>query len=111
MSPNELFGPANIVTTAGATAAVTFATNAICYLIPRLPRKWPAFVGALVIAYLAVMLKDAPLWYEWILAFFNACLLFCSALGLNAVAVAIKPEKSGVAAGEEFFKPWLGKAG
>jgi hypothetical protein len=30
---------------------------------------------------------------------------------LNAVAVAIKPEKSGVAAGEEFFKPWLGKAG
>jgi MFS superfamily sulfate permease-like transporter len=111
MSPNELFGPANIVTTAGATAAVTFATNAICYLVPWLARKWPAFVMALIIAYLAVMMKDAPVWYEWVLAFFNACLLFCSALGLNAVALAIKPEKSGFAGGREFFKPWLEKAG
>jgi len=53
-------------------------------------------------------MQAAPHWYDWVLAFFNACLLFCSALGVNEVGVATtNTPGSGFAKAKPLFEPWL----
>lgn len=104
---NELFTATNIASVGIATAAVTVAANAL-YKLAGLPQKWTAFIAALIIAYLVVFMSTAPMWYYWVLAFFNACLLYCSALGVNEVgSSASAPAGKGFASGEPFFNSWL----
>lgn len=86
--PNELFSPTNVAGIAIATAAVTVATNAIAYMIPKIGKKYTAFVFSLIIAYLVLFITKPENWYDWVLAFFNACLLYCSALGINQTVMA-----------------------
>ncbi len=104
--PNELFSPVNIVGLGVATAAVNAATNTARKLTKRLPPQWIAFAAALVIAYLTVLLKDRPHLVDWILAFFNACLLFCSAFGINEVAGAQGTGGQGFVHPQRFFASW-----
>jgi len=90
-----------------ASAAVTVATNAL-YKLAKLPQRWTAFVAALVIAYILVFMSSSPPWWNWVLAFFNACLLYCSALGINQIATdATSKPGAGFAATEPFFNSWL----
>jgi hypothetical protein len=104
---NELFTPTNIAGVAIATTAVNVATNAL-YQLAKLPQRWTAFIAALAIAYIVVFMSSAPPWYEWILAFFNACLLYCSALGANQMAnMSTSSRGSGFAAPQGFFASWL----
>jgi len=110
MHTDELFSPTNIVGVAVATAAVN-AFSTTLYRAFKLPPKWTAFVAALALAYLVVFMKPAPLWYEWVLAFFNACLLFCSAAGVNeAGAAASETQVMGFAAPEPIFQSWFRKS-
>ena len=103
----QLFTAVNIGSVTIATSAIIVVTNTL-YTLFRLQQKWTAFAMALIIAYLNVMFSDTPQWYDWVLAFVNACLLFCSALGLNEIVI-----KSGKAQTKEpvqegrFFKSWL----
>jgi hypothetical protein len=105
--PGQLFTAVNIGSVTIATSAIIVVTNTL-YTLFRLQQKWTAFAMALIIAYLNVMFSDTPQWYDWVLAFVNACLLFCSALGLNEIVI-----KSGKAQTKEpvqegrFFKSWL----
>lgn len=109
MQPEELFTPANIAAVSLATLAVNVATLTIQKLF-RVEPKWTAIVAALVIAYLVVAMKTTPAWYEWVLAFFNACLLFCSALGLNELgAAAAKPPGTGFVSRAPLLTSWLPK--
>lgn len=105
--PDQLFSTASLASVGGATVIVTVVTNALRQLTSA-PAKWIAFITALLISSLVVVLNDARLWHDWILAFFNACLVFCTALGLNEVggAATAKPGK-GFAQLESFFAPWL----
>ena len=79
---DNFFTATNIISVGVATTAVTMATNALNSLF-RAPLKMTAFSFALIIAYVAVAIQASHTWYDWVLAFFNACLLFCSAIGLN----------------------------
>jgi hypothetical protein len=105
--PGQLFTAVNIGSVTIATSAIIVVTNTL-YTLFRIQQKWTAFAMALIIAYLNVMFSDTPQWYDWVLAFVNACLLFCSALGLNEIVI-----KSGKAQTKEpvqegrFFKSWL----
>jgi hypothetical protein len=105
--PDQLFTPTNIASLGVATAAVNVVANAL-YKLAKWSPKWTAFVCSLAIAYLAVFMESAPQWYEWLLAFFNACLLFCSALGVNELGASAgsKPGQ-GFARGESFFTSWI----
>lgn len=104
---NELFTAANIAGVGIASGAVTVVTNAL-YKLAQLPQRWTGFVAALVIAYLVVFMRDPRPWYEWILAFFNSCLLYCSALGINQIGMAASPQPGkGFAATEGFFTEWF----
>jgi Mn2+/Fe2+ NRAMP family transporter len=105
-SPNDFFTPAGIASVAVATAAVNAAAIAL-YSIAKIPRKRTAFISALVIAFVVTGVKTAPQWYDWLLAFFNACLLYCSALGLNETAARAGTPRQGVAAGSGPFRSWF----
>jgi hypothetical protein len=103
----QLFTAVNIGSVTIATSAIIVVTNTL-YTLFRLPTKWTAFAIALIIAYLNVLFSATPQWYDWLLAFVNSCLLFCSALGLNEIVI-----KSGKAQTKEpvqegkFFRSWL----
>ncbi len=104
---DQLFTSVNIVGVGIATAAVNVTTNAL-YRLVRLPQKWTAFAASLLIAYIVVSMSSNRPWYDWVLAFFNACLLFCSALGMNETgAAALSGPGKGFAKPEGFFKSWL----
>jgi zinc transporter ZupT len=100
---DQLFTSVNIASVGTATAAVTVLTNTL-YKLAKLPQKWTAFVAALLIAYIVVSMSSNPQWYDWILAFFNACLLYCSALGINQM---LAPSGAGFAKPQSFFQSWL----
>jgi hypothetical protein len=105
--PDQLFTSVNIVGLGMATAAVNLAANTL-YRLFNLPPKWTAFGAALIIAYIVVAITTSPKWYDWVLAFFNACLLYCSALGINEIsAAAFTPPGKGFAQAEGFFSSWL----
>jgi len=99
---NEFFTPTNIVSVAVATAAVNVTANTLFALF-KAPKKITAFAAAIVIAYLAVYMQKSPEPYEWVFAFFNACLLFCSAFGLNELAAG---QAQGFARAG-FFQSWI----
>jgi len=104
---SQMFTAVSTGSVAIATSAVIVVTNTL-YTLFNLSRKWTAFSASLLVAYLNVVINPDALWYDWILAFINACLLFCSALGLNEL-VAVK-QKSGQRAGlpaKCFFSSWL----
>jgi hypothetical protein len=108
LSADQFFSPTNIISVGVATGAVTFATNALCAVINKLPPKATAFVAGQVIAYLVVLIENGPLWYEWVLAFFNGCLLFCSATGANELGAAAAAQRGkGVAAPAPILKSWF----
>jgi len=105
--PDQLFTSINIVSVGIATLAVNVVANAL-YKLVKLPQKWTAFTTALIIAYLIVAISSNQHWYNWILAFFNACLLFCSALGLNETgAAAFTPPGKAFVRPESFFSSWF----
>ena len=107
VDPDQLFTGVNIASAGVAAAAVNVSANAL-YQFAKLPRERTAFVSALVIAYLVVAMQTAPHWFDWLLAFFNACLLFCSALGINQVGHrANRSRGKGFIESEPFFGPWF----
>jgi|SRR5213593_3519143 hypothetical protein len=107
VTPDQLFTPINIVSVGVATLAVNVFANTF-YKLLKWPQTWTAFVAALVIAYLVVAMQSEVHWYDWVLAFFNACLLYCSALGINEVgAVATQKPGQGAATAQPFFTSWL----
>ncbi len=110
IEPDKLFTPENIVSVGVATLAVTVVTNTARKLVAKAKPTWVAFGASLVIAYVVVGIQTVSHWYDWVLAFFNACLLFCSALGINEVGAATGAnDKKGFAAGDGFFKSWFKK--
>jgi prepilin signal peptidase PulO-like enzyme (type II secretory pathway) len=103
----DFFTPTSIISTGVATLAVNVATNTL-YKLLKLPATWTAFCAALIIAYVNVAMQDIPHWYDWVLGFFNACLLFCCALGVNEVGVArMNRPGAGFATVKPLIKTWL----
>lgn len=107
---NELFTPASIVSVGVASGAVTVAANAL-YKLFGVQQKFTAGAASLVLAYGYVAIKDSAIPFEWVLAFFNACLLFCTAMGMNDVGDRVAPGKRDFVAsargGRRFWRPWL----
>jgi Mn2+/Fe2+ NRAMP family transporter len=103
----QLITPATIATAGVATLAINAVTNTF-YRLLKFPPKWTAFVTALVVAGILVGIQDKRHWYDWFLGFLNACLLFCSALGVNeAAAAATTPPGQGAAAAQPLVKSWI----
>jgi hypothetical protein len=105
--PDQLFTSINIASVGIATVAVNVFTNTL-YKLAKLPPKWTAFIAALIIAIVVVSISSNHKWYDWVLAFFNACLLFCSALGINEIgAEALSGGSKGFAKPAGFITSWI----
>ena len=102
---DQLFTRVNIVSVGIAGTAVNVVANTL-YKLVKAPPKWTAFISALVIACIIVSLSSNQKWYDWALAFLNACLLYCSALGINVVGGKLTPGGQGSVRPDKFFKPW-----
>src|SRR6266853_6128019 len=83
----QLITPATVATAGVATLAINAVTNTFDRLL-KFPPKWTAFVTALVVSGVLVGMQENRHWFDWLLGFLNACLLFCSALGINEAAAA-----------------------
>ncbi|MGW3894935.1 hypothetical protein ACWD6L_07030 [Micromonospora profundi] len=83
---NDLFTWAALGSMAGASAATLLATNVIGGLIgpsgDKL-RKWIAIAIALLLSYVTAAFADDAGGEKWIIAFFNALVIFSAALGVN----------------------------
>ncbi|MCF0096759.1 hypothetical protein [Micromonospora sp. MH99] len=83
---NDLFTWAALGTIAGASAATLLATNVIGALLgpsgDKL-RKWIAIVIALLLSYLTAAFADEAGGEKWVIAFFNALVIFSAALGVS----------------------------
>jgi hypothetical protein len=105
--PGQFFTAVNIGSVTLATSAIIVVTNTL-YTLFSLSRKWSAFAMAIIISYLNVIFNQGAQWYDWVLAFVNACLLFCSALGLNELTAG--SSVSGMRVEEKkkkFISSWL----
>lgn len=89
----ELFTFQSFGTIAGASAAVIAVSNTFRVLF-RTDSPIPAFLASGIVAFLGAYIAEAfsnPA--EWALIFLNACLLFCSALGMQETIVNVSERK------------------
>jgi hypothetical protein len=95
-SVSSLFDIKAIGTYAGASLAVVILTNTFRTLT-GINAAWPAFVFSLVVsgigAYAANSLDNGVVGI--FIVVLNACLLFCSALGMQETALQAKPQAGG----------------
>jgi hypothetical protein len=118
--PKELFTPQSMLTLAGATGAVYAACNALQAAFNFNPR-WLGFVLAEVIAETGAYATGGS-GLDYVIGFFNGCLIFTSAAGAVAITgqrnTAASPPGSpppdrrhGVAPSRpsrrSFFSPWF----
>ena len=85
---SEYYDLATLLAYPGAVVAITLLCGAVSYLggSPVQPfLKWVALVGALLLAAVGALAADPVGWLPWVVAFFNAIVLFLAAVGGNAV--------------------------
>ena len=105
--PNEFFTVNSLVTLAGATAVVVVVTATLHYLSDgKIKPKWPAFILSELISFVGALVLTAPpknigLAVRILIALFNGCLIFATAVGLNTITT--KPASS-APTGKK--KPW-----
>lgn len=111
--PSSLFTVASLGTLVGQTAIVLVLTNVIGYLAGTgfdKYRKWIAFGTSLLVAVAAAAAAaDATAW-KWLLVPVNACVIFASAMGLNAMTPTNRRAQQQQVASVEnpkFFRPWV----
>lgn len=87
LAQQDFFTPESLGTFAGASAAVFAIANAISYVVGRDWKVLPFLVSLGVSFALAAgghALKGVD---DWLVAFANGCLLFCTAVGIQITAL------------------------
>ncbi|GLZ76086.1 hypothetical protein Afil01_08930 [Actinorhabdospora filicis] len=108
---DSLFSAASLLSLQGATAAALLVPNVLGNLLGEVYdrwRKWTSLGIAMVLAYLAAFLATDANAIKWVLAFFNGCLIFASAMGLNQLPRKNRPNgQSEAAPTPKLFKSWI----
>lgn len=109
MDSSEWFTRASLMSVGGASLAVTLVSNTLRTAAHIKKRNMPMVVLLLSLAIVAgtAALQPPSGRMVWLLVPFNACLLFCTALGINGVGAVATSKGKGVAAGAGFFDSWL----
>lgn len=87
MGGQDFFTLSTLGTLAGATTIIIVVTNTARALTGI---RWPVIpflVSILVTFGAAVASSKLSTWPEWLIAFFNSCLLFCTATGAQSTLV------------------------
>ncbi len=104
---NDLFTIESLLSLQGSAAAAILVPNVFSSLIGekfKPYKKILAFILAMVLAYIVAALAQETGWIKWILAFFNGCLVYASAVGVNESLNASTPTKQDT---RKFFESWM----
>ena len=112
MTPDQQFvSTTSILTFGGASVGVLMIAATIQKVISKtwiaIPFAASLLVGTIVAAYSKNFHSHSPL--DWLVAFINCCLLFCTATGANELA-AVRPAgglKLQSKLGGKWFVSWL----
>jgi hypothetical protein len=111
MDTKDFFTMTSISSLAVAASAVNVTANAL-YRFAKVDPKRSAFITGLLIGYLNVVVSRNFHWAEWLIAFINGCLLFCTAMGMNDLLEQPRPARTrkllpgSMNAPPPFFVPW-----
>ena len=87
-TPDTFFTWASLGTVTGAALVVVIVSNALRKAW-RIRKPWLPFVVSLIVAFAgAAAAKTLGAWADYLVTFFNACLLFCTATGMHETVVA-----------------------
>jgi hypothetical protein len=93
-------------TVAGASFAIVVVTNTLRTVTrlttPLVPFAVSIVVGLGIAGFLAGKLNHPG---DWVLAFFNSCLLFCTATGAHETALSAGEPREGGGVGKQSDKP------
>ena len=112
--PKEFFTVTSISSLGVAASMINVTVNTL-YKIFRLNPQKTAFVASFVVSLLNVATKKNPHWIEWILVFFNTCLIFCTTVGMNEFISMNRKERTDTLMnaqsfeGNYFFRSWMKK--
>jgi hypothetical protein len=111
MANQEWFSRASLVSIGGSSMAVTVTVNTIRSLVSK---KWNirttqrfVFMICLLIAGVSNGLQSPYDLLSWFLMPLNACLLFCTALGMNKLGDKATLHKHGAMGEPRFFESWI----
>lgn len=106
--PNDFFTVTSLGTLAGASAAVFIVTSIVGSFINATSsqnfKKIASLVLSFILAYLAASLIEDKSVTTWIVAFFNACLIYMTATGVNAIIAPKGQPESREAVATPFLK-------
>ena len=110
---SNLFTLSSLVSFQGATIVVNLIPNVLKYLIgdkfTETYRRWTGFIISVILAYIIAILASSTDFWKWIVAAFNAFLIFASAFGINEGLSAVARKQPGVLGAEKkFFTTWIG---
>jgi hypothetical protein len=108
---SELFTLSSLVSFQGATIVVSLIPNVFKYLIgekfTETQRRWTGFIVSIIIAYIIAFAASSTDFWKWIVAAFNAFLIFASAFGINEGLSAVTKKQPGVLGERKFFTTWI----
>lgn len=87
MAGQEFFTLGTLGTLAGATTIIIVVTNTARSVIGLRSPLVPFLISLLVTFGAAAAAETLSAWPSWVLAFFNSCLLFCTATGAQTTLV------------------------
>jgi 4-amino-4-deoxy-L-arabinose transferase-like glycosyltransferase len=99
-------------TLTGASVAVIIVSNTMRVLFKR-DSPWVGFLVSVLMSFIGAYYSSSLIsGLDYVLAFLNACLLFCTATGMNQAAVETKPTPEGQpkpygARKVNWLSPWL----
>ncbi len=87
----DFFTASSLVTFGGASLAIVALSNTWQRLSGLRP-VWPAFIASLILTFgSAASVDHLHGFFAYVIAFFNACLLFSTAAGMQEATIATSP--------------------
>jgi hypothetical protein len=113
MPAQDFFSADTLGTVAGSTAIILVITNTIRRVTQTRTPLIPLAISMIVGFAGAALAHKLGEWPEWVLAFFNSCLLFCTATGAQeTIDTGARPQVGGGSELQKstpvrFFSSWL----
>lgn len=104
---SEYYTIESLLSFGGAVVACTLVPTVVLYLggdVTKPYLKWISFAVALGLAYLGAYLAGGS-WVRWIVALFNALVLFLASIGANAMTTPA-PDRTLRAANRRMWARW-----
>jgi hypothetical protein len=95
MPAQDYISAQSIATLGGASVAVLAVANTLHYLL-KVPGRWSASIMSLALAFGTQISFSQSGWFDYLIAFINSCVLFCTSLGLSDTVLKTRDKSQGL---------------